>query len=153
MCVCLSSSQQEAEAVDPTPAQAKVDAPPRRRRVKGQHAANQSPATAEGGAVIGPPAKRAITVMLSPVTVTPGQTSVTVSHTGATQSPRTATRLWPTATPPSLSQGQAPAPWANEAMPLPTAPQACLPLIVWPVWRLRPRSAAARPLEPLLGES
>lgn len=49
--------QQEAEAVDPTPAQAKVDAPPHRRRVRGQHAANQSPASVEGGAVIGPPAK------------------------------------------------------------------------------------------------
>ncbi len=49
--------QQEAEAVDPTPVRAKVDAPLRRRRARGQHAANQSPASVEGGAATGPPAK------------------------------------------------------------------------------------------------
>lgn len=145
--------QQEAEAVDPTPAQAKVDAPPHRRRVKGQHAANQSQASVEGGAVIGPPAKWAIIATPSPVTVTPDQVSVTVSHTGATLFHRTATPPSPTATPRSPSQGQAPVPRVSEAMPPPTAPQACLLLIVWPAWPPRPQSAAARPLEPLLGES
>lgn len=151
--VFFSPSQQEAEAVDPTPVQAKVDAPPPRRRVTGQHAANRSQLSVEGGAVIGPPAKWAITAIPSPVTVTPGQVSVTVSHTGATLTRRTATPPSPTATPPSPSQGQAPVPTASEVMPPPTVPQACLPLIVWPAWPLRPQSAAAHHLEPLLGES
>lgn len=47
----------EAEAVDPTPAQAKVDARPHRKRVKGQHAVNQSQESAEGGVATDLPVK------------------------------------------------------------------------------------------------
>lgn len=53
----LFLTQQEAEAADPTPVQAKADAPPHRRRFRGQHAANQSTAFVQGGAATGPPAK------------------------------------------------------------------------------------------------
>lgn len=47
----------EAEAVDQTPVQAKVDAHPHRKRVKGQHAVNQSQESAEGGVVTDLPVK------------------------------------------------------------------------------------------------
>lgn len=146
-------NQQEAEAVDPTPAQAKVDVHPHRKRVKGQHAVNQSQESAEGGVVTDLPVKWAITATPSLAKVTQGQVSATVIHTGATLSHRTTTPRSPTATPPLLSQLQAPVPRASEAMPPPTAPQACLPLIVWPVWPPRPHSTVARLLEPHLGES
>lgn len=91
--------------------------------------------------------------MPSLVTVIPDQVSATVIHTGATLSHRTTTPPSPTATAPLLSQGQAPVARASEAMLLPMARRACLPLIVWPVWPPRPHSTVARPLEPLLEES